>query len=117
MFLKKILKESVQDTSTKQNNAKYEIIVFKETLATQYSNRNLGYTDFKPVIRLKNLKTCFRIPYNGYLYIEADYGELLFEDNSLLFVDKSINKIYLDENISIKIINTKNLKDITFVQS
>lgn len=65
-------------------------------------------------IYIENLKANFRTPYSGYLYINANYCELVFDDNSSLPVNGSLSDFYLNEGVSFKIINADNLQFALF---
>ena len=67
-------------------------------------------------IYIENLKANFRTPYSGYLYINASYCELVFDDNSSLIVKGNLSDFYLDKGVAIRIINPVNLKSIKFVK-
>ena len=74
------------------------------------------YNIGQQTIYIENLKANFRTPYAGYLYINANYCELVFDDNSSLIVEGNLSEFYLDKGVAFKIINARNLQFALFIK-
>ena len=69
----------------------------------------------KQVIDLKEYAITYKVPEDGFLYIQTDAATLFVLQTKESFnIDKHTEKIYFSKNTEISIVNPINLKNIRF---
>lgn len=108
-------------------NEKIQTEIPKITTSTSYISGVLDkldfqiktFTSFQPInlskiINLTDFEIYYFTPYDGYLFIEADYCEIRFLDDSQIIIKKHLKNFFLKARKTISIRNIKNLRNIYF---
>ncbi len=70
----------------------------------------------KALIELDTYQICFMPDYTGFLYIEAESGEVDVNKRGKIAFKNNLTKFYIEKNLYVIIHNPINLKSVKFVE-